>query len=284
VIAKDIQQLFSISNRELHNINQWFICNKMYLNKDKTNFMLFKPTRIDNDKIKLFNLNLSIEGFVIDRVYSTKYLGIIIDDMLTWKDHIKSLVSKLSSIIGIMYRRNYLLPPMCKRNVYFALAYSKLVYGIEVYANTCVSYLKPLIVKCNSLLRVLQNSKRNTRNKYLYTNYNTLPVNMLFNLNIMKLMHNCLYNSSTVPKVICNLFKTGDDVHNYNTRNSRMFFIADFVSRNSIQYVGLSLWSKLPYHLRTCPSIHKFSKNHKLYLTNQLDYYTVYVLCVRCTF
>jgi len=261
VIAKDMQQLFNIANRELYNINQWFICNKMYLNKDKTNFMLFKPSRIDNDHIKNFNLNLFIEGFVIDRVYSTKYLGLIIDDMLTWKDHIKSLVAKVSSIIGIIYRRSYLLPPMCKRNVYFALVYSKLVYGVEVYANTCMSYLKPLIIKCNSLLRVLQNAKRTTRNKDLYKNYNTLPVNMLFNLNLMKLMHNCLYSSSTMPKVICNLFKTGDDVHNYNTRNSKMFFIffiSDCVSRNSIQYIGPSLWSKLPNYLRTCSSNHKF--------------------------
>ena len=92
VVAKDIQQLFNIANRELYNINQWFICNKMYLNKDKTNFMIFKPSRIDNDLITNFNYNLSIEGFVIDRVHSTKYLGIIIDDMLTCKDQINNLV------------------------------------------------------------------------------------------------------------------------------------------------------------------------------------------------
>jgi len=271
VVAKDIQQLFHVSNRELNNINQWFICNKMYLNKDKTNFMIFKSTKIDNDCIKTHNFKLSVEGFVIDRVHSTKYLGIIIDDMLTWKEHINNLVIKLSSMIGIMYRRSYLLPPMCKRNVYFALVYSKIIYGIEVYANTYITYLKPLIIKCNSLLRLLQNSKRTTRTNELYVNYNTLPVNMLFNYNLMKLMHNCLYNESNVPKVICNLFKTGHDVHNHSTRNCRMFFIADNVCRNSIQYIGPNLWRKLPNNLRTCPSIYKFLKDYKLYLTNQLE-------------
>ena len=170
-----------------------------------------------------------------------------------------------------MYRRNYLLPPACKRNVYFALVYSKLVYGIEVYAYTYISHLKPLIVKCNSLLRVLQNSKRTTRNKDLYINYSTLPVDKLFNLHVMKLMHNCLYNDSTIPKVICNLFKTGHDIHSYFTRSSRMFFIGDSVSRKSIQYLGPLLWSKLPYYLRTCPSTHKFLKDYKLHLTNQLE-------------
>ena len=119
MVAKDIQQLFNIANRELYNINQWFICNKMYLNKDKTNFIVLKPT-VDNDLSKNYNYNLSIEGFVIDRVHSTKYLGIIIDDMLSWKDHINTLINKLSSLTGIMYRRNYLLP-LCVNEMFTLL-------------------------------------------------------------------------------------------------------------------------------------------------------------------
>jgi len=187
-----------------------------------------------------------------------------------WKDHIQHLVSKISSLIGIIYRRRYLLPLQCNRNIYFALVYSHLVYGIEVYAKTFKSYLNPLIIKCNCLLRVLQNCPKKTKISELYRNFNTLPVDILFKLFSMKLLHRCQHDAKNVPSVIKNLFVLVNSIHSHNTRQSNCYFVSSDVNRQSISYIGPSNWYKLPSSLRECSSIYTFQNIYKLQLLNEL--------------
>ena len=59
--------------------------------------MLFRSTPPDNE------LALEINNVVLPRVPATTFLGIIIDDKLSWKPHIQSVKSKLSSVLSIMY-------------------------------------------------------------------------------------------------------------------------------------------------------------------------------------
>ena len=91
-----------------------------------------------------------------------------------------------------MYRNKTKFPFHCRRSIYFSLVYSRLVYGIEVYGNSLQSYLDPLIKKCNKLLRILQNKNRRSNAPDLYSDYNTIPVNLLHNLFTMKLIHRML--------------------------------------------------------------------------------------------
>ena len=187
IVSNNLQDLFSQANDALQDLYMWLTSNKLSINLDKTNYMIFKPTSNINETINKYKLSIKINNLVLPRISSTKYLGIFIDEKLTWKEHISHLINKVKSLIGILYRRRHLLPPNCKRNIYFAIIYSSLVYGIEVYANTYKSYLNPLIIKCNCLLRLVQNESRMRRVIDLYKTYNTLPVDLLFKLYIMKL-------------------------------------------------------------------------------------------------
>ena len=85
-------------NRELHKLFVWFSVNRLSLNLGKTNCMLFRSRPPDNE------LALTINNVVLPRVAATKFLGIIIDDKLSWKPHIQSVKSKLSSVLSIMYK------------------------------------------------------------------------------------------------------------------------------------------------------------------------------------
>ena len=65
--------------------------------------MLFRSRPPDNE------LALTINNVVLPRVAATKFLGIIIDDKLSWKPHIQSVKSKLSSVLSIMYKASKLI-------------------------------------------------------------------------------------------------------------------------------------------------------------------------------
>ena len=264
--------LFDIANNELRSLSKWITANKLYVNYDKTNFMLFEPKirTTQNQTSLLVHKHLLFNGHVIEQVHSVKYLGVIIDDQLNWSEHINSLIGKVSSMTGILYRYGNFLPISCKRNIYFALIYSSIIYCIEVYANTTKALLNPLIIKCNRLLRLLQNKSRRTHIYDLYSTFNTLPVDLLFQYYTAKFIHRCLYNPSDMPKVVSNWFTRNSNQHPHNTRNKNNFFLQSNINPKSILFYGPSLWSKLSIELQNNPSLHSFLKHYKLSLVMNL--------------
>jgi len=208
-VANDIATLFALTNSIAEDIFKWTVCNKLSINLDKTNYMLFKPSK---------HTDSSIESRNLTRVKCVKYLGVLLDDNLNWSQHISKLIKKVRSLTGILYRKKYVLRAECRRKLYFALVYSSLVYCIEIYGTAKRKWLNPLIIKCNSLLRILQDKTRFDHVRDLYITYNTLPVHLLYKLFLLKLMHQFIYSRQSLPIVISKLFCSNNDVHSFNTR------------------------------------------------------------------
>ena len=77
--GRDLELLCKEISDELHKLNLWFSVNKLSLNVAKTNFILFSGRKIIKD------VRISIDDQIIERVYHTKFLGVYIDDKLSWK-------------------------------------------------------------------------------------------------------------------------------------------------------------------------------------------------------
>ena len=112
----DIPVLFATVNNELSKINQWFLVNKLSLNVTKTKHSFFhKTSKKDDIPLKLPRLQINNDN--IERIPSGKFLGVLLDENLSWKDHTKYNESKISKNIGILYKaRDYL--SMESRKVY----------------------------------------------------------------------------------------------------------------------------------------------------------------------
>ena len=163
--------------------------------------MLFKPNKLIDNFIENMSLACRINDHKLTRVKFVKYLGVRLDDKLNWSIHIENLTLKVRSLTGILFRKKYVLGPQCRRKLYFSLIYSSLIYCIEIYGSAKRKLLNPLIIKCNSLLRIIQDKTRFDHVKDLYINYNTLPVHLLYKLFILKLMHRFIYCRQSLPTV-----------------------------------------------------------------------------------
>ena len=98
---KDISVLFSTVNRELQNINEWFISNKLSLNVKKMKFSIFhKASRRDDLPIVLPKLFMNNQ--VMKRQSSIKFLGVLLNENLSWKEHLKLTVNKIAKNIGLI--------------------------------------------------------------------------------------------------------------------------------------------------------------------------------------
>ncbi len=268
IVCNNLSTLFSIANNEVNTLSSWITANKLFINYDKTNYMLFQPYKFQRKGLSsVTSLSpLAITGHVIQRVHVVKYLGIYIDENLTWLDHISYLMKKISSLTGILYRVKSYLPIDCKKQIYYALANSSLIYCIEIYANVNQSVLNPLIIKCNRLLRLLQSKPRRTPINELYAAFGTLPVDKLFQYYTLKLIHKCVYNSSSLPVTIAKCFVKANSIHSHGTRRSGFLYIHANSNPNSVVFYGPNMWNKLPLNFQNDPFLLSFLKACKDYL------------------
>ena len=114
---------------DLIQITDWLRANKLSLNALKTEFMLIGTTQALS---KIGNLlAVRVNGQLIRRVYKSKYLGLIVDDKLSWKDHIDLISSKIRRNIGVMKRVREYVP-----GDILILLYRTLVEPYLRYCNT----------------------------------------------------------------------------------------------------------------------------------------------------
>ena len=95
-------------NAELGKLHKWLCANRLTLNV-KTNFLIFHPY---NKPIKEV-VTLKINKIAIAEEQFVKYLGVLIDSTLSWKQHINELSKKIAVSLGIMYK----LRPFVKTNI-----------------------------------------------------------------------------------------------------------------------------------------------------------------------
>ena len=118
-------------------LTNWYKANKLSLNVNKTVLLKFWPTGSSFD-IQVSNTTLSNQHF-------TKFLGVMIDDKLSWNAHLNKVYNKLLANKRLLMNSKNLLPEFCLRKIYFAHIYSHLTYGISVWGTMCSkSYQKVL--------------------------------------------------------------------------------------------------------------------------------------------
>ena len=114
--------------KELNKIHEWFKANKLSLNNGKTKYMFFHKLKITDDiPLKLPELVLNNKN--IKREYSMKFLGVLLDDCLTWKNHIQMIENKISKNVGILYRSKFLLNQKSLTSIYFSFTVYLRIYA-----------------------------------------------------------------------------------------------------------------------------------------------------------
>ena len=137
--GNDIKSLSKEVNRELIAISQWFSINKLLINLEKTQCTLFTNS-------KLFrNITITINNVSIKQIHSARFIGVYIDDKMTWKDHISYISNKLAKSISILHRVKWTLDSGALRLLYYNLAlqyisYCALNWGNTYYTNVLANF------------------------------------------------------------------------------------------------------------------------------------------------
>ena len=101
----NIQFLQREVSQEINKVDKWLKQNKLILNYKKSNFMM-----IGNAMQKSTNFEVIVNHNNIPLTNSVKYLGVILDNKLTWQPHIEQISAKLSRACGIIFKLRHYVP------------------------------------------------------------------------------------------------------------------------------------------------------------------------------
>jgi len=212
-----------------------------------------------------------IENNPIDRVNCVKFLGVIIDEHLNFKQHVETLIKSVKSANGLLYTRRDFIPMSCRKHLFYSMIYSRVSYCIEVYGNATWNVLQPLHVACNRALRTLQGLSRFSNVKDLYVAFDVLPVHLLHKFRMAKLIYKCINSNFVVPTVISSMFNLNHASHSYPTRISETNYLYKKSSHAFYKsYVNdaCSDWNQIPITIRNAGSLSSFLKQYKSHLLN----------------
>ena len=201
---KDISYLFETANLQLERISQWFISNKLSLYVSKTKYSFFHKSS-KRDDIPLLLPKLNINNSEIERTECLKFLGVLLDENLCWKEHIKYIESKIAKNIGLLYKAKPYIDKDSLLSLYHSQIHSYISYGNIAWGSITRTNLKKIYSQQKHAIRIVYSKDRLPHTRELFKEckvLNEYQVNIWKNLVFMHQI-----NSNTVPTIFLNRFK-----------------------------------------------------------------------------
>ena len=155
VSAKTCNEVYGIANNLLNSLTMYMNANKLHINMTKCSYILFKTKGKLNEEPSP-DIHLTINKTIIKRVKHAKFLGVIIDEKLSWDQHISDLKRKLYYSLSTINRMKHYIPEHLHKDIYYTLFESSLTYYcLPVWGGVCDNKLNELFKIQKKSLRIL---------------------------------------------------------------------------------------------------------------------------------
>ena len=255
---KSLQTLEKVVHSELTKVCEWLTVNRLSLNIQKSNYVIFHPPQKKIDREIAINVydNTTGQYLSLDLKNYVKFLGVLIDGNLKWSHHINFVALKISRIVGIIARLRHFVPTQTLLMIYRSLILPYLTYGICVWGHASKFVLNKLLILQKRVLRLIYFTPRNEHAIPLFIKSMILPVTVIYFETIANLMHDISHGSA--PSLLRALFLKSNEVHRYNTRSAAKgnFFQKDAkleIQKRSFSRFGTLVWNNIAPALRDKP-------------------------------
>lgn len=256
VSAKTSTDIENSINKVLLEFSQWCYKNSLVLNADKTVCLLFHKKKI------LPQVKCILNGSKIKVATCCTFLGIALDNQLSWSFHLDRVCKKLNSAYYAIRNLKQTLTTEQLLKLYYALVYPHLSYNIIVWGQC--GDIHRIFVLQKRILRLIFNLKYRESCRTTFVNNNILTVI-------------CIY----LYKILVNVKKNRDEytnnsmIHDHNTRQLSQIHVYKYKSSfysKSPKCAGPILFNKLPNRLQEIKNQKLFCKHLKIYLIENCFY------------
>lgn len=263
-LGKDLEQMMGMIQTEFVKIQAWFQLNKLSLNLDKTNYMIF------SNRKKIKDVLFRVEGVEISRVSEVKFLGVIIDEQLTWKPHINYLRIKIAKSIAVLYKVREIFNDQALYMLYNAIIVPHLIYCIEIWGKACKTITNSIFILQKRAVRIITRKHYSYPSNTLFCQLKLLKFYDLVDFGILLFMYKA--HKNTLPPNIQLNFVKRNSCH--SLRGIGMFvrprFLTSLKERSTI-IQGIRLWNNLESKVKNVRSMHVFKKMIKVGLSRKYE-------------
>ena len=252
-------------NNELNHLHDWLTANKLALNLSKSCYTIFSSGQKQLGDYPTININ----NIPLQKCNKVKYLGVFIDNHLTWKEQISYTTSKINVLIYVFSKLRLFLPNRILYMLYYSLAYPHITYCIDVWGHAYPTNLKSLVISQKKLIKTMSSVPYSFHSTPLFLLWNILPLPQLIQYKTALTTYKFLkIRNQTVN---C---KFNEIQHNHSTRFSQNGLFIPRVLTNygkkSIEYIGSTIWNSLPLDIRES-SLNSFKEKLFRYFMSQLS-------------
>ena len=164
--------------------------NKLILNLSKTHVMLFSFKR------NVPKLSLMISDTEIEERTVTNFLGVQVDNKLTWKAHIAHICNKVTKSLAILRLVRSIFPKSILKMIYMSLIYTYINYCNLIWGSANPTNIEPLFLLQKKAIRIVNHASYLEHTDPLFKKSKLLTVHQVFK-------SKCLLLCISVPNVIC---------------------------------------------------------------------------------
>lgn len=220
---------------------------------EKTNFISFHTRQ----KRNVIHPHILIEDYSVEQLADTKFLGLLIDNNLSWNEHVKFVTKKLSSGLYALRRMRYYCSLKTLKTIYFSLFQSHISYGICIYGGTSRKNLDDILILQKKAIRTMVGLNYNDSVKDYFKELGILTV---YSLYILETLKYCKQNNHLSQQL-------QQQQHGYNTRNHITIQRHNLeIYKKKPSYSGLKLFQYLPPSITGELNNEKFILKTKSYL------------------
>ena len=262
ISSNKLKDLFKLANLELEKASDWFKANKLTLNVSKTKYILFRKK---NQQVDFSNLELKINGQTIERIgegctqSSFKFVGIHLDEFLSWEPHLKHVRGKLSSANFALSRVKNLFPTTIKKTIYNSIFKSHLEYGLPCWGGVKSSKLNPIHILQKKSIRHITGKKSREHTNPLFKSLGMLKVPDLIEYQSSCFMFN--YMNKKCPSSFTDFFT------HFRGENRSKNIILEVPTKQSLAhfptYCLPKIWNNLNISYKRLESLRLFKANLK---------------------
>ena len=191
-------------------------------------------------------IDIRIDGEPIQAVGKTKFLGVIIDKNLTWKDHILCVSGKIARGLDMIIKARKYLNKAALMSLYYSFIYPYLTYCNQIWGTAYPTHQTKLIVIQKKAVRSIAGAKYRAPTDALFSDLGILKfvdVNIYLTMLFMFRVHN-----NMVPDQFQMMFNYNRDIHPYVTRQSNHLhtpMAKTHLGKKCIKYHGSVIWNKV---------------------------------------
>ena len=244
----DLEYIINTVNNELPKLIEWFTTNKLSLNLSKTNYIVFRNQQkvIDDSICKFY-----FDNHILERKTTTKFLGIDIDQHLTWNNHYDIITSSIARTVGILYKLRQFVPRSILHLLYNSLILSRLLYCNVAWGRSSKRNIESVLLLQKKAIRICTGSQYLANTDPLFNKMKLLKINDITYMQTAMFMFKL--SIGEIPPYFFSIFQKNRDIHFYNTRSSDKFHLTNpkiILAQRSIRHTGPDVWHTIPEEIK----------------------------------